>query len=1019
MKVISKTISYDNLLSRLPSVVPAIADYWEFSKLYTCTNTDETEKYYSYSSAVKRAYEYNLKPSDLTYGAEFIDFTLENLTEFSIGNYGLVASDVIIPDYIASGITDYTDLYVNIPVGDEKRNKCKNLRGEDIYEEFYNLSWPLDSNFTKPSETDYDKCSITDPHYEFVNGRYGIYHGEQEEIKIITQYTLNKWYTFFLKYYQLIERPEFARSYSSATEYYEFEFKDKNDDLRKEYEELDRIFNSRGGYEMYKWISNNLAIQFMIPEEFSDEWKETKLYYPEALKWYWWFKDRIEKYKSVLNLEDCANSDDCCDCTEYIKRGGYDFYSALAKWLDNLPELNSDYATRAASVTLTVNLQNSIDDLGEMSILSSDWGEEVDYHNTLIEKGYVTLGDGGTVVNKPYLLDEYGEPVYLNDTYIIKNGDDHKGYYYNNYFENVFKKEDWSGFTDFYMAKYPYKFASDYVTDDGVYEAVTSYTYSPLNGKIIYNPREITSTVPIIGGECTCILGETYDIIDGKYVQLCYTSNAIADINLKKSNKLPIYKDGDLEYALYNGRRKYVKLDSKGVERVYFLKDSNCYDEGCVVNNGKYIIYDGNLKLIDDASASIILEDDESRIYYHIADKYFDYNGNRFYIKNGKITIQEDSQFSEEIDAYDFDFRELTKEDLDVLNLVDMVYDAENNIVTLYHKFNIIKCSLVSGYTNSKLELLRRKEITTDELGNELPGFFKSIVDIDRRARNSIYNNPYDECVLDILYKVGEVSELKYLYSNTNTDERYFTGNYLESIRFYYVDDLGNELTDDDDNILEKYTGIDNAVSTINDLEAAMNSLEKIIDSYHMMCDITYYIGATIQNVNGKYSLPNEAYFDRGVKYVDTVFVSKETGIYYLADGNSFTFNYFSMQKHVKKMYVSDYNAVATSDIAYFEYQPWIYHIKMVNGKETLYQLDEIKYGSDKHWAKRNNNIVAPIFRQEFNLASSFATQNDSSDIYIDRGINAAFEKHLKLQEFRTMEALENYGNGYFKINKF
>jgi hypothetical protein len=41
------------------------------------------------------------------------------------------------------------------------------------------------------------------------------------------------------------------------------------------------------------------------------------------------------------------------------------------------------------------------------------------------------------------------------------------------------------------------------------------------------------------------------------------------------------------------------------------------------------------------------------------------------------------------------------------------------------------------------------------------------------------------------------------------------------------------------------------------------------------------------------------------------------------------------------------------------------------------------------------------------------------ADIYIDRGINAAFEKHLKLQEFRTMEALENYGNGWFKINEY
>jgi hypothetical protein len=40
--------------------------------------------------------------------------------------------------------------------------------------------------------------------------------------------------------------------------------------------------------------------------------------------------------------------------------------------------------------------------------------------------------------------------------------------------------------------------------------------------------------------------------------------------------------------------------------------------------------------------------------------------------------------------------------------------------------------------------------------------------------------------------------------------------------------------------------------------------------------------------------------------------------------------------------------------------------------------------------------------------------QKDTSDIYIDRGRSAAFERHLKLGEVVTMEALENYGNGWF-----
>jgi hypothetical protein len=56
-----------------------------------------------------------------------------------------------------------------------------------------------------------------------------------------------------------------------------------------------------------------------------------------------------------------------------------------------------------------------------------------------------------------------------------------------------------------------------------------------------------------------------------------------------------------------------------------------------------------------------------------------------------------------------------------------------------------------------------------------------------------------------------------------------------------------------------------------------------------------------------------------------------------------------------------------------------------------------------------------PVFREEYKFGNS-VLQNVDADIYIDRGINAAFEKHLKLGEVTSMEALEQYGNGYFKF---
>jgi hypothetical protein len=58
---------------------------------------------------------------------------------------------------------------------------------------------------------------------------------------------------------------------------------------------------------------------------------------------------------------------------------------------------------------------------------------------------------------------------------------------------------------------------------------------------------------------------------------------------------------------------------------------------------------------------------------------------------------------------------------------------------------------------------------------------------------------------------------------------------------------------------------------------------------------------------------------------------------------------------------------------------------------------------------------VFPVFRQEYMLGSSIM-QNIDADIYIDRGINAALDKHIKLGEVTSMEALENNSNGYFKM---
>ena len=64
-----------------------------------------------------------------------------------------------------------------------------------------------------------------------------------------------------------------------------------------------------------------------------------------------------------------------------------------------------------------------------------------------------------------------------------------------------------------------------------------------------------------------------------------------------------------------------------------------------------------------------------------------------------------------------------------------------------------------------------------------------------------------------------------------------------------------------------------------------------------------------------------------------------------------------------------------------------------------------------------DNYVNFPLIREEYKLGSS-SHEKIESDIYINRGTARAIDNHIKLMEVRSLESLEQYGNGYFKIIK-
>lgn len=1001
MKVSIKKISLNNLKSRIPGIIPSIRDTWSLPEIYSDCYKGDT-KFYSFSEAVKAAAERNINVANLKHGAEFYEFSKSEISSNEYGNYGMIPSDIIIPSGISESITDLTDIYVNIP------------DGKGGYYDLFD-----------------DKSPV---HYE---GRKIITSGGTE-LKILTYKTLMDWYIFFEKYQKLIKNPSYARYYDTALEYYLYEVDTHNEYNRSIYEEMDALYESRGGDAMYEWINKNCIVKFAIPEQFVYEWKTTFLYYPQAIQKYLWFKEMSSKHKMVSVPDDCKSTDNCCECQEFVRLGGHDFYYAIKEWVDGLDDIDFSYATKEASIVLPVHLSVSIENLGEMSIFSEEWVEERDYHNTIGESS-------GTIVSRPYITEFDGSKTVLDDIYMIKDNVS-VGYKYNEYFENVFNPVDWfeRSYTNLYIDSHPHEFFASGVAQNGEEEIITSYTYSPINGKVVYNPYEITETVFAPLDKSVYINGSIYRVHENaKYVNLCYGSQ-VANTKLK-NGYLPIHSDESLEYALFNGKKYYVKTDKNGEERVYFLKNFNCYDEGCkVVSGASYVIYNEAIYFVKNGAITI-QSDNEAKIY-PVFDAMAEVNGNIIFIKDGVALLQNNVEYApNETSVVTYSFGQFTEYDLNNFGFekepsVEYI-DGSGYNVTFYYAYPLYKCQTISGYCNSKLDLVRRRDINVDELGNELPGYFN--VEVEEKSGShalkrdsSHYNMPYDGCRLDLPFYKGCVTNLNYDETLSSDDDTIYNGNIITSIKFFYLDEFGERKfeteADFDFSCLlkertEKNPQCDDwylhmtcseAIDlcrlkreNCNNWEVSGNPCsffeehEPYIED-ELYCEIIYHIGASIIKKEGlrsgryTYGLLNNT----GVKYTDISTVQDKIGNFYKSDGSSFTFKYYETAHETSNLPIErmpDY--MSMFELTRFEMPVYLYRIN---------ENDEQFIG----FAKNNDVIVNPLIRTEYNLASS-SMQNVEANIYIDRGINAAFEKHLKLQEIRTMEALENYGNSWFKIN--
>ena len=1045
MQMIIKKISLEKFKSRMPSSIAAIKKVWQIPSL------DDTI-YYTYEDALNAAVRHAKRKDSIISYFKYVNF-VNDYKESDDGNYGLIVSDIEVTNF---NITDYTDIYVNIRTKDNSYEKVCN--GND----FYSIKrFSYDDVDTMKEEYVRNKQNYSFEgglEYYFYIGR-DIYYASDisnmnvEDIvdnsinkKYITYSTLLKWNNFFKEYKELLKND--VRQYNSLVERYEVEGNDFGLTLG-ECEEFDALFIARGGNDFYNYINNKLFLKFHIPTEFVDEWKSKYLMYPSAVNWAGWFKEMHDKYYNINDKLECVDSENCCECKEFFRLGGHEMYSVITQWVDSIT--GETCSTKSCSAVIPILLERNIEDCGEMSIFSERWKPNVNYSNTL---SY----DLGTVVISP-----------SGNSMVISEGN---GYGFDDEYKEVyFDEDDWKDYTELCMNRSQDEFATE----------ITSFTFNHLD-QIIFNPNdekmEIVRELNTNNGLGYFLINETLFEVQVKHYVI-YASNDNSTINGKI---FPVEETTNGTYYVNINGRQYFPMCIDGKYYFNFNKDNKCAVKGDyntpMRESTSMIVYDNMVYLVkydeERDYEYIVIDNEISKIRYKKINAYFVEDNVTYYIvdENPKIisngyvlSLYEKIGLNNEIieSYYETTFEEV--KDIWIVNNFYPYFDSEN--VHLLYKYDIHKCSIISGTTESKLSSIRSLKLLTDEQNNTMPGYYDFspnveeekdwvINGMDENSRKNSKNiSPYDGMLLDLYYKVGNVSNLSLNENLTNSGnpfKEYYDGNIIDTIKFFYMN------TNDD--TINKNTLVELSISkdvmvynpsydreidfdkenNLKAIELCKTLREEYIEdedernnlSENIYCQIEYYMDSIIHKkvhtARSEYDESILYIFDGyelelndtksaikyhyGIKYVDTVELVENVCTYTLFNGKSYSLRYYDMIYPLSSVNV---NEEATEQIKEGKfYMPILLYLY---GEEKIEKVHPY-YDKGNGFNYRNDLEVFPTFRRDYQVGIS-VPQNVNSDIYIDRGIHKAFDRHIRLQEINTMEALENYGNDIFKLTEY
>lgn len=886
---------------------------------------------------------------------------------------------------------------------------------------------------------------------------------------VLSWESISQWYHFFTEYYHLLnDYGHCNRTYYSAEDYYNYEHgilyqgQMKYGTDKETYIELDKLFYARGGrpniycqnsggtdlqiltiedakelarngnlsqlYDVvwaeddgfYKWLCENVIPTFSIPNEYRDYWNKKKLFYPDVVNWLGWFYKR----DSYTTLNDCNNTEDCCDCQEYFNRGGKDMYNKLRNWyqdvnariIDDLP--TNDGQCFGPMIYSHVYLQGSLENLGMEDNLSEEYQVGIDYR---VANGLTATANtkGGTVISMS------GDSLILQDG---KSGFD----FDNCLMEKYYDKTAFNDYTGEYIADYP---------NDFVVSSAKFYTFTEENVKLISTASTVAEATNDFNEQYAAKNTYTITVSNNGWILINGILYPIEKTEYGSMNgkNLFVYREDytDAPYTMLNGRKIYAKLDLSPDEPKYYFTFFDVLDgDEVIILNGReykafpirfdenssnllsFITYNGNVYEVTDNGANV-----DGMPYTNIVSGYIDTandtyfvlknNANHaFYLTNGSTLIENQNT------------------------------RIDNGSVVFEHEgeWEIYSVEELTGTTVSKIYDLRAINLLVDDIGNTIQGVYSL-------QENHNHQPPQGE-EIEPMYQVGNVANIR-AFSKTvlNANDiqngiNYFCGDIITEMLFYYMT-YDNEMSlstaftvrleynEDGSTIVNIYNPEGTLVGTPNNSltslqairlsTAEMNRLSEGGELFHehIYCNVTYYCGATLARKTGDlfYNLADG--YNYGIQYTETVNFRKIKQEYYLkkpqvnvlptmqanvsAHSVSYPICCYELSQEMTTITSSTYNTTYEAALANFKTKMCLY--KNVN--DCTFISDDM--------AKRNNMEVFPTYREEYKIGVACPPSIDST-VDVDRGINAAFERHIKLGEVTSLEALELYGNGYFAM---